>query len=269
MYFVKKITLDEKQSYLSSNLILHSNSESASSMLESAVKTFAREELGREASDQITILTIKNFSQVNEPLTDGMLAYCLEDNMNSVHIYQRKTNVVKIKGYIYGSSDTLATQFRRTHIFEVEEYDKINIDIDTNDCIVEKPREKMTSYTTRSKSIPKRMDFNIIDHLKKNPMFQARFTSVNNPQNDKTEQLELNTLSSVESDISLSDKINSEQTLEMEPKQVMVNDPLEIKSDTENIISFTLVPSEYQPTCSHSNLSTVACYVNYDDDVID
>ena len=173
MYFIKKIVIDEKQSYQSSKIVAHCpNTDPISLVLERVVKTYVKEELGREASEQIKFLDIKELGQVSEPMVDGMLAYRIIDNPNHVHIYQRKTIVTKAKNWTWGERDVPVIQFRRTDIFEVEEYTNLNMNTPITEV-----RESINIITSRPRiSMP--MGFNLIDHLKKSAKFQARFQLV-------------------------------------------------------------------------------------------
>lgn len=180
MYFIKKITLDDKQSYQSSQIVDHcTNQVSGKSLLENAIKTFTKEEYGRDAAEQIKILDIKDLTQVNEPIVDGILAYRLQDDPNRVHIYQRRTNITQVKNWTWGMSDTTVISFRRTNIFELEEYSNLNVGA----ISITETKETVTFISPRTRII-KPSGFNFIEHLKNSPRFQARLKLVNQAPHD-------------------------------------------------------------------------------------
>lgn len=195
MYFIKKIILDDKQGYQSSKIVDHTSKtiSVALSLLENAVRMFVKDECGREAADQIKIIDIYKFDQVNEPMIDSMLLYRLTDDPHRIHVYQKKTTVVKVSGYIWGTSDTPTTFFRRTHIFELEEYsgsispgtqNTINIPNSENTNVPSiLPQVEMVPIGPARIKIPKPMTLapmcNLIDELKKSAKFKFRQDLVN------------------------------------------------------------------------------------------
>lgn len=124
MYFVKRIIIDDKSSYVSSQIVTHTNKtiSLAKTLLEDTVKDYVREEKGREAADSMKILDIHDISQVNEPLIDGILLYRLETDPHKILVYQRKSNIEQSKTWTGYIVETLVSKFRQTDVFELEEY---------------------------------------------------------------------------------------------------------------------------------------------------
>lgn len=179
MYLVKKITLDDKQGYLSSKIVDHTLNKKINNaliMLENAVRIFVREEMGREAADKMKVLDLKNFDQVNEPIIDGILCYRIAEDAHRIHIYQRKTVVVKVAGWIRGSTETPASTFRRTHIYELEQYDCQNLTSGEGGQIV--PQIEMVAIGPANIRVPKALTEaplkDLITQLKNSPRFKAR-----------------------------------------------------------------------------------------------
>lgn len=188
MYYIKKITLDEKERYLTSKIMEHAKSiSSALCLLEHSVKDFVREECGKQASDNCKIIDIHDFSQINDPIIDSTLVYRLDSDPHRLHVFQRKTK--SISGYIYGQS--LIAEFRKIEIFELEEYDKINpidlarknsIDLSTTLMSTIPPIELVPVGSARI-LVPKQMTVSpmcdLIKELKQSLRFKAKFVEVN------------------------------------------------------------------------------------------
>lgn len=127
MYFVKRITIDEKSCYQTSAVIAHTNKQisTALTLLENTVRDFVREERGREAAEQAKFIDIHNIEQVNEPLIDCCLLYRLENDPHKIHVYQKKTVMSKTTNWAWTPVEVPVTQFYKTDIFELEHYDKL------------------------------------------------------------------------------------------------------------------------------------------------
>jgi len=197
MYFVKRITLDDKQGYLSSKIVADTNKtiKSALLLLESSVRAFVRDERGREAAEQVKIIDIHNIGQVSEPILDGILLYRLESDPLKINVYQKKTIVVKSTTWTWGTTDTPVPQFRRTDIFELEEYGKkIAIPVDASSTTNAVPTATIVESEPEEKEekaplgpakllVPKKMTVSpmcdLINELKRSPKFKSRLNSTN------------------------------------------------------------------------------------------
>lgn len=185
MYFIKKITVDDKQGYQLSKIVGHTNKtvSNALLLLENMARSFIRDECGRETAEQTKIIDIYKFDQINEPVIDTMLLYRIADDPQRIHVYQKKTIIVKAANWTWGTTETPIKQFRRTHIFELEEYDNLkNIDIQ-NENIIIIPQIEMVPIGPAKIKIPKPMTVSpmcdLLDELKKSIKFKARYDSVN------------------------------------------------------------------------------------------
>lgn len=117
MYFIKKITV-ENDKYILSEIINHTKTISnALALLEKNVKDHIKEECGKQIATDCKIIDILNVSQIYEPTIDTMLVYRIGSDSNRLHVYQRKTSLVA--GYFVNG---LVSDFRKTQIFEIEEY---------------------------------------------------------------------------------------------------------------------------------------------------
>lgn len=183
MYLVKKINLDPEQKYRSSEIVDHINKSisSALSLLENAARSHVKEECGREAGEQVKIIEIHDFSQVNEPVVDGMLLYRLIDDKHSIYVYQKKTTITKTANWTWGTTDIATTQFYRTCIFELEEYTKF-VPSFNNQVLASVLSEDMVAVGPAQIKIPKPMTMSpicdLIEELKKSPKFKARYDSL-------------------------------------------------------------------------------------------
>ncbi len=178
MYFIKKITVDDKN-YKSSKIVDYTNKKisTALMLLENAARLYIKEEFGREASEHARILDIYNFDQVSEPIDDCMLLYRLGDDPHHIHVYRKKTSRVEKPGYIYGSTIIEEKYFKRTHIFELEECGNINIA--DSQIVTSTPQVEMVPVGFAGIRIPKPLTqaplCNLINELKKSTKFlQAR-----------------------------------------------------------------------------------------------
>lgn len=198
MYFIKKITVDDKQNYQSSKVVDNTKKTIASALnlLQNSVRAFIKEEYGREASEQIKILDIHKIDQVNEPIVDCILLYRLVDDPHRVLVYQKKTVLVKATNWTWGTTDTLVPQFRRTHIFELEEYEKtldksvpqnnqIQSKAEMEDTIIDDTivSVEMVQVGSSKVKIPKPMTVapmcDLIAELKKSERFKKLFNKIN------------------------------------------------------------------------------------------
>lgn len=192
MYFIKKITIDATLRYQSSMIVDHTNKKISTAilLLENSVRSFVKDECGREAGEKIKIIDIHNIDQVNEPPLDSVLLYRLTENPHRVIVYQKKTTINKVKGWAWGESDTVVTSFRQTHLFELEEYVNLNCNVPSNPNIQIQVHEEMISTGPSGIKIPKQMTLapicNLLDELRKSPKFVERANSSANPRLFKT-----------------------------------------------------------------------------------
>lgn len=179
MYIIKKISVDDKL-YLSSQIICHTQSKisSAIELFEKTAREFVGQEFGRDAYEKSKIIDIHNLDQIAEPLIDGMLLYRLYENPNCIYVYQRKTIITKQSNWTWGTTDIITSQFKRTHLFEMEEYEDIEQKmIFTNSTSI--PSIEMVSIGSSHIRIPKPMTVSpicdLIEELKNCQKFKARY----------------------------------------------------------------------------------------------
>ena len=188
MYFIKKVTVDDKGGYSTSEIVEHAKAiTTALSLLDYAARMFIKEECGNQISKDIRIIDIHTLGQINEPAVDTMLLYRLTADPHRIHVYQRKTRI--IPGTIYGQS--LIPEFHRIQIFELEEYKKLNpselarknstdIDLIAASTI---PSFEMVPIGPAGIKVPKPMTVSpmcdLIKELKKCVRFNTRFQMVN------------------------------------------------------------------------------------------
>lgn len=181
VYLIKQITLDDKQAYESSKTIGHTKKtiSNALILLENQARDYVRQERGREIADATKIIEIYKFDQINEPQLDTMLLYKIADDPHRIHVYQKKTVIVKSANWTWGTTDVPVGQFRRTHIFEIEEY---VLDIASLHNI-NLPQIEMVEVGPARIRIPKSMTVaplcDLIDELKKSEKFRHRLTLIN------------------------------------------------------------------------------------------
>ena len=193
MYFVKKITFGENSSYQSSAIIDHTckSREIALFLLEESVKSFVKDECGRGIAEQIKILNIDNITQINEPLIDSMLLYRVKDDPDRILVYQKKTVITKQKSWTWSDIESTKQTFGLVYYFELEEYTRINSNIQANPNLAASVILESTSTTSQAKipitgiemvkmgtskiHVPKPMTIapicNLLDELKKSPRF--------------------------------------------------------------------------------------------------
>lgn len=179
MYIVKEIRVDD-QKYISSSIVDHTNQKisTALSLLENATVSFIKSEFGKKASKQTKVLEIYNFDQVSEPIIDGVVVYRIVDDPHKIHLYQKITQVVERGNWTWGVSQIPISTFKRTHIFELEEYTNIKIGDNNTESSYIAPQLEYVSIGPAGIKIPKPMTVapmcNLIDELKKSPKFLAR-----------------------------------------------------------------------------------------------
>jgi hypothetical protein len=182
MYFIKKITLNG-DIYGSSKIVdyIKEKISTALILLENAVRLYIEVEFGQEAAQQAKILDIYNFDQVSEPINDCVLLYRLRDDPHHIHVYRKKSVKIERPGYIYGSTITEEKYFKRTHVFELEECNGIDIALAQKKTVA--PQIELVPIGFAGIKIPKQMTIepmcNLISELKKSPKFQARFALIN------------------------------------------------------------------------------------------
>ena len=163
MYFIKKISVDEKGVYIDSSIVSHAFSISdAYKILESVVRAYIKEKWGEQSSSSMQIIEIKDFTQVAEPIVDIALVYRLQSDPTKLYLYKRQTK--EVAGIIYGK--TTASTFHRIHIFDICEYDKVK---DGNN----EPIKKIVKCGTSNLEIPENV-FKLIEQIKKSEKFIKR-----------------------------------------------------------------------------------------------
>ena len=173
MYFIMETTIDDKEVYQSARIVSHTKSAAqAAVLLQKSAIEYVKEECGNQAAAEAAIIEIKNFNQVNEPLTDKMLIYRLNTQPHTLHIYQRKTK--EVPGYIYGK--TTVTVFKKVKVFNLIEYSDINSNL------ASVPLKDTVQITMSGKGSVLNNNApinNLLDSLKKSPKFQSRYESSN------------------------------------------------------------------------------------------
>lgn len=184
MYFIKKITVDDKDKYLSSTIVEYTFKTIANALMliEEHIRNYIVSKCGVEAGEKFAIIDIHNFSQINEPSVNSIIVYRLSADPHRFHLYERSTKT--IPGTIYGYS--IISEFSKIAIFELEEFDQgkntDSIEPDTeNDALI--PRIDWVSVgPNRTIRIPKMMTVSpmcdVIVELKANERFQKRYTTV-------------------------------------------------------------------------------------------
>jgi hypothetical protein len=192
MYVIKKITVIG-ENYQSSKIINHTNKKIsfALSLLENCARDFAREEFGIKAFEQAKILDIHKIDQICEPIVDCMLLYRLNDDPHRIHVYQRRTEVVNQNGW-FSTSKIPQSQFKKTHIFELEEYVGLIVNDNTNPNIFPFfPHARIVPIGPANIKVPESMTnppFNkLLTELKNSIKFKARFEASNSSVNVKTD----------------------------------------------------------------------------------
>lgn len=172
MYFINEVSVNDDE-YHSSHIIEHTSKtiSVALLLLETTAKQFVIDELGKEAGEAANIIDIYNVSQINEPLLDSILLYRLESNPHQIHVYRKKTNIVKTQNWTWGISENLVSTFKKVRIFELDEYNKLSIDEDLT------PIELVPIGNIGIK-IPKQMTISpmtdLINELKNSDKFKSR-----------------------------------------------------------------------------------------------
>nr|WBF70568.1 hypothetical protein [Megavirus caiporensis] len=187
MYFIKKINFEHDQSYRSCEIVDHTTKQIASALhlLENSARTFVKEECGREAGEQVKIIDIHDFSQVNEPLIDSMLLYRLSNDNHKIHIYQKKNTINQIPNWTWGMTETIVSKFYRVCVFELEEYNKLTVPSLHSNLSYQPIPEEMVVVSTGIK-VPKIMTISpmcdLINELKNSSKFRARFEANNDSE---------------------------------------------------------------------------------------
>ena len=184
MYFIKKITVQDKDQYVSSEIVGYTTKtiSNALILLENSAKSFIQDECGKQVASASKIIDIHDFNQVSEPMIDTMLIYRLGVDPHRLHVYQRKTKATN--GYLWGQ--TVAPEFRKIQIFELEECAKFGF-VDSANHIETKEIvpviEMVPVGPAKRVMIPKAMTVapmcNLISELKNSQRFKNRFASVN------------------------------------------------------------------------------------------
>lgn len=185
MYLIKKIELDETLKYKSSKIMAHTvkTITVALNLLENTLRSFVREERGRQAEEKVKIIDIHDMSQVNIPTDNCILLYRLTSNPHCILVYQD----IKIKEEKWGLRGTYiveTSKFLHTHIFELEEY--VEFDSTSNNkksSSIETTNDpEMVKCGPGNMTIPKQMTLkpicDLLAELKKSP----KFVNVNKDQ---------------------------------------------------------------------------------------
>jgi len=158
-------------------------------LLEYCAIEHIKEEGGKQMSDNSKIIDVYDLKQVNEPVVDCILIYRTANHPHSLNIYQRKTIVTTINGYVWGSSNTTMPTFKRTHIFELEQYNKLgsssvhnNYSVSNSECENEH-FVPMVPIGPARVMVPKPLTVapmcDLLNELKKCARFKDRFKEVN------------------------------------------------------------------------------------------
>lgn len=182
MYFIKQIIIDDKQNYQKSKIIDNTNRTitGALALLEQCVIGYVKEERGREAAIDAKIVDITNFDQIIEPQMDCIQLYRLDSDPYCIHVYQKKTSVIESANWAWRTSKSLVTNFRRTTIFELEQYEKQI----GNSYVPPPPPIRIDEEMVLSGAVhvPKKMTVSpmcdVISELKKSSKFQSRFLNL-------------------------------------------------------------------------------------------
>jgi len=173
MYFILKISLDDKGNYTNLDIVGHTFSiiSTALILLENTVRSFILEEGGKDTANDFKIININGFQQICEPIIDTMLVYRIDTDPHKLHIYKRKTKI--IPGTFYGQS--IVPEFHRTHIFSLVEYKKItSMNQDSDDPTSVSMLEMVSVGSTRIR-VPKQLVTSpmrdVIAELKSAPTF--------------------------------------------------------------------------------------------------
>lgn len=195
MHLIVKISIDDKERFVSSELAEHTNLGIASALilLENSVRAYVRTEVGSKAAEDMKVITVLSWNQVAEPLVDGMLVYRLETDPHKLHVYQKVTKIVP--GYVYGQS--VASTFNKVKIFELVDYKKIGShlrkDIVNSESI---PAMEMVFVGPARIAIPKAMTISpmcdVIKQLTLSPAFLNRRKVIdqNFPDEEELDQYE-------------------------------------------------------------------------------
>lgn len=185
-YVIKLIVLKDNKEYLSSKIVDNTNKKISVALilLENAARNFVKEEFGVKAYELSKILDIHKIDQVNEPIVDSMLLYRINDDPHRINVYQKRTEVIDQNGW-FSTTKVPQSYFKRTHIFELEEYNGFCVnDADTNVSPIV-PQIKMIPVGPAKIKIPEPMTVspicNMIEELKKSPKFKSLFVSANLP----------------------------------------------------------------------------------------
>lgn len=182
MYFIKRITFDDKQMYISSKIVSHTNKSIASAivLLENSVKDFVKEERGRDATEQSKIIDIHNLDQICEPLIDCILLYRLESDPHKILVYQKRTMIKQVPGWAWGTSEAISKSFYKTDVFELEEYDKISTNVPPPPPMFTEEKQiqvEMVPHGPANVKVPKQLTIspmcNLLSDLKNSPKFKA------------------------------------------------------------------------------------------------
>lgn len=174
MYYIQKITFDEKGQKLNPQIIDHTNGtiSVALALLEECVRSFILTECGNQAAKDMKIIDIKGFNQVCEPLIDTILVYRHDVDPHTLHLFQRKSKVVP--GWAWGES--AIKEFKQTEMFIITEYNKISTNEISNSVIATSPSIEMIQVgrITIPKKFTQSPMCDLINQLKKNERFQKR-----------------------------------------------------------------------------------------------
>jgi hypothetical protein len=176
MHFVKRVTFDEKNEYVASQIVDHTNKtiSVALGLLTDIAKKFVREELGREAGEKANIIEINNFDQVHEPTTDAILLYKLVSDPHKIHVFQKKTQVLTVAGW-FSTGPVADSKFKRICIYELEEYSNKMIMASVPSSL---PDHEFVPIGPAQIKVPKGMTISptadLIRDLKLSPKFIAR-----------------------------------------------------------------------------------------------
>jgi len=181
MYIIKLITLKDNKEYISSKVVECTDKKISAALilLDNVARNFVKKKFGENAYEQSKVLDIHKIDQICEPLVDGMLLYRLNDDPHRIHIYQKITEVIDQNGW-FSTSKVPQSQFKKTHIFELEESSVIGLAEANVSSVI--PKVEMVPIGPAGVKVPKPMTIapmcNLINELRDCAKFKAQYASI-------------------------------------------------------------------------------------------
>lgn len=192
MHYITKISIDQNEKFISSEIVDHTNLGIASALiqLENCARSFVKKECGKQAAEKMKTITILDWNQIVIPLLDGMLVYRLDSDPHKLHVYQKTST--EVPGTFYGKS--IISEFKKVKIFQLVEYKKLNTyikkDILSPSAV---PTMEMVLIGPAKVSVPKVMTTepmtNVIEELKDSKMFRIQEEKFKNENNGLSNNL--------------------------------------------------------------------------------